>query len=233
MKVNFLILLIASIVSCSVNGKEYLCFSDPKIALEKVCYPSTETTEKDLVVLGEMESLVENVENPGSLIEQSEEMKRHYTPEKFSKSFNKHYKGLKINDVMHTLTYSDNTAVLLKTGATLIYSHVKKAFFFGFSMPIELSGAINYFGSGIYPEKASFSPKKSNCNLERDGVIFISPSKQQLFYSQSKTFCEYKGRFFKKENGEILVARVDQIGQGYTTLHGDFYKFLLWLRNKS
>jgi len=31
---------------------------------------------------------------------------------------------------------------------------------------------------------------------------------------------------------EILIKRVDQTGLGYTTLHGDFHKFIKWLQTK-
>ncbi len=233
MKVNFLFLLYFLTLSCSANDVDYLCFSDPEITLEKICYPSTESSKKDLVAMDAIESLIENFASPGSLVKLSEEMLENYTPEKFSKSLNKHYRGLNKNDVMHTLTHGDNTAILLKTNATLIYSHKNMAFFFSYDPPIELAGATNYFGSGFKPKKVQLSPKKSICNIEKEGVLFISPPKQQMFYSQSQSFCEYKGRFFKKANGKISVARIDQIGQGYSTLHGNFYKFLLWLKNKS
>ncbi|MGH1431493.1 MAG: hypothetical protein ACRBB4_10275 [Neptuniibacter sp.] len=188
---------------------------------------------KDSKVISAVEALSKNLENPIDLIKIGERMQKHYTLEKFSKSLKKHYKGLSKSDVMHTVTQGNNTAVLLKSNSTLIYSHEHQAFFFDFEAPVELKGAVHYFGLGLSPTIQDRPNYQSNCSLEKNGVVYISPPKQQLFFNGTESFCEYNGYYYSKENDKITIKRVDQIGQGYSVLEGDFHEFLLWLKSKS
>ncbi len=217
-------------LSFSSSADDYLCFSDPIIASEKLCYPSTESSQKDLVAVQAIELLARNLSNPRRLVKMSNDMKEHYSPEMFIKSLNKHFIGLSKGNITHTLTFGDNTAIFLKDYGTLLFNHIDQAFVFSYKSPIELEGAISYFSSGFKPESRKLPTNNSNCNLGRDGVVFISPSKQDFFYSSKKSFCEYRGRFFRGSDKKVRVAMTSQIGQGYTILDGDFHKFLIWLK---
>ena len=229
-----LFLSIFIVSSCSTSDEEYLCFFNPDDMDEKICYLSTEKSDKDLTAKNALKELENNIDNPGSLVKMKGEMKESYTQEKFNKSFKKHYKDLSYNNILHTQTHNNDTAIYLNDNSTLYYSHTDSAFIFSYDQPLSFEGANSYFGHGFHPEKATFSPKHSICNLKKQGVIYLSPSKENVYFNEDKSFCTYKGMYLIKTNSEIMVRRVDQIGSNVSTISNvGFKNFLLWISEKS
>lgn len=226
-------ILLATTWSCSFADHEYLCFSDPKIINEKLCYITGTNPDMDETAMGAVKQFFSNIENSSELIKLEGKMSSHYSPENFQKGLVKHYSGMSEESVLYLLTKENVTVILLKNNSTLFYGHESSAFIFSYETPLAFKGAINFFGKGHSPEKVSLKFNDSNCNLIKDGVIYLSPPKQSFLYDEAQSFCEYNGRFFVKANDKISIKRIDQIGQGYSVLHGDFYKFLLWLQRKS
>ena len=231
MKKNLLIIIFISfVVSCTNKPNEYLCFSSPKSKDEKLCYPLATDLNKDMATRNAIIKLSKNIDNPGSLIRLKGEMRKMYTPEKINNSVKKNYSWLNSESISYLLTHDKYTAVYLKKNSTLYYNHKEKAFIFSYESPNYFRGASNYYGRGLKPIKTTLPSTKSNCTLSKDGIVFISPPKENFFYKEKETFCKYGNLFFAKHKNEILIKRVDQIGLGYTTLHGDFHKFIKWLQ---
>jgi len=218
------------LVGFTNKPKEYLCFNNPKYKDEKLCYPHAANPNKDMAARNAITKLSKNIDNPGSLIKLEGEMLNNFTPEQINKSVKKNYSWLNSESISYLLTHDEYTAIYLNEGSTLYYNHQEKAFIFSYDSPSYFRGASNYFGRGLKPIKTTLPSTKSNCTLSKDGIVFYSPPKENFFYKEKETFCKYGNLFFVQQRNEIFVKRVDQISLGYTTLHGDFHKFIKWLQ---
>jgi len=214
------------------SPQEYICFINPEFKDEKLCYEHSAHQENDDEAINAAIQLLENIETPGPLVKLKGEMREKYTDEMFNKGLIKYYSNLTGEDLTAVISTSQYTAVYLNNFSMLFYSHDDNAFEFSFDSPIELSGAGQYFGRGFPPTKVKVSKDSSLCNIEKQGVLFLSPEKENFFHKEGETFCTYNGMAFIKMNDEVSVWPIDQLEKkGRTNHYVGFSSFLIWLNS--
>ena len=213
---------------------KFLCFSEPEYPQEKLCYPLGIDPSKDKIASAAVLRLAKNLDSPIGLIAVEGEMRKSYDDDKITSALNEYYSREILESIYQLITVDKQTYVLMENGSALRYSHEIDKIVFSFSSPTAIIGVESYYGSGSKTQVEVLRGTESNCNLEKDGINFLSPSKDNFLYDPKKTICGYRGHFFySTEDNEVKIGRFDQIGQGWITLHGDFYKFLLWMNEKS
>ncbi|SDK66316.1 hypothetical protein [Microbulbifer yueqingensis] len=229
-----LALLAITISPGALAAPEYLCFegiSDKKVTL---CYPNTAGSGRDAIVEEAVEKLglkLDKGETPGTLVTMTADMARFYSRDKFEASLRKNFPLLGSDSVAHMVHHDEHTAVLLKGGSQLLYSHEQQSFIFGFDEPTPLAGLTYYYGRGTKPGTWTGGLPASSCTLSRDGITFVAPARDHRLYSESGSFCEYDGYYFKPVKDQVQVRKVDQIGQRQEIISATgFTAFLEWLR---
>jgi len=213
---------------------EFLCFSDPKFLQEKLCYPLGKDPKKTQAAEKAVLKLADNLNSPCGLISLEGELRESYTDERFGSVLGRHYSPEILGDIYQVLTVGENTLVLLKNRSALLYRHKDNKIVFGSELPTAIIGAQNFYGSDSDSKVEALRVTESNCNLQKDGIYFISPSKDSFYNQPNKSICGYRGRFFSTtQDNEVKIRRFDQIGKGWSELRGDFHKFLLWMNEKS
>ena len=233
---RLLLLFITVYFSSGITNAEteFLCLSEPEFPQEKLCYPLGTDPLKDQVAKEAVLGLAKNLNAPIGLIAVEGEMRESYDDEKITSALNEYYTKEILESIYQLLTVDKNTFVLMENGSALRYSHEINKIVFAFNSPTAIIGVESYYGSGSNSKIETLGITGSNCNLEKNGIYFLSPPKENFFYSSQKTVCGYRGHFFyRTEENEVKIGRFDQIGQGWITLWGDFYKFLLWMNEKS
>lgn len=234
---NRTILLLSVILSYS-NGHgsdtEHLCFVDPNFQNEKLCYPIEQEPGRSQSAKDAVKHLANNLDSPNKLVAIEGKMREHYnSEEKIARGLNNNISKESLRNIYELLTVGQYSIVLLEDNSSLVFNHASNKFIFSYEHDPPIQGATYYHGKGYKSAKVSLGITKSNCNLHRDGIYFLSPPKESFLYQKGKTTCGYNGRYFSSINETLKIGRFDQIDQGYTVLHGNFHKFIIWLYEKS
>ena len=222
---------LAILFSLSSQANAYICFASIDFQEQMVCHSTN--TEKDTVAKEYFLSFTKNISNPGDIVRLEGEMAKRYTPEQFRKSLVKYYSHITPKSIEQIISQGDLSAVFLKTGEIMYFNHAYLAFIFDYKSPLNFVGAHKFYGKGNKPFKQELSIKESSCNLQKEGVIFISPNKESLFYKENSTYCSYAGHFFENKNNTIIVRPISNIGKDQHSISGltiEFVDFLKWLQ---
>lgn len=226
-------LLITAIILpiSSLAVADYTCFKSTEFKDQSICYKTD--YKKYLVAKKYFVELTKNLSNPGRLIALQGEMANLYTPEKFRKSLVKHYSHITQESIKQIISHGNLSAVFLSSGEIMYFSHDLSSFVFDFDSPLVFAGAHRFYAKGSKPTTERSLNNASNCNLQKDGVHFLSPMKDSFFYSKTSTYCTYADFFFEKKGNGIEARPVSSIGNHSYSIDGlniEFSNFIKWLR---
>lgn len=208
-----------------------VCFKSKEYKEQTICYttdPEKDRTAKDYFI-----KFTKNINSPGALVSLQGEMKKRYTLERFHKSLIKYYSHISPESIEQIISKQDLSAIYLKSGQTLYFDHSLTAFVFDFDKPLIFAGASIFYAGGSKPIKQTPHINKSICNLSKDGVLFLSPNRESLFYKSDSTFCTYADMYFDKKSSDVSVRPVSSIGKKGYSISGasiDLSDFLEWLQ---
>ncbi len=229
-RVPALIITLVCVISCA--AADHICFSNPQHKEEMLCYAYKKYPKKDAITLQAAIKLFSSIENPGSIVTLSGEMRQRYSNEKFLERLSRYFTGLSEKDISLIISTENTSAVYLHNGSTLYYDHNDSAFIFSYDTPIALVGAAEYYVHGFKPKLTQVVRDASACNLERDGVLFLSPQKESFYYKKDSTFCSYNGMAYLNKNKKTYAWPIVQLEKsGSTNQHVSFSAFLMWLKN--
>ena len=226
---KLLILVIYLLLSSYATA--HVCFKSIDFQEQKICY--TTDTKIDFLAKKYFNKFTKNILNPGNLVSLQGEMAKRYTLRQFHKSLAKHYSHVTPESIEQIISQGDLSAVFLKTGEIMYFNHTRSAFVFDYDSPLKFVGAHRLYGKGSKPIKQKLSIKKSVCNLEKEGVVYLSPNKESFFFKNNSTFCTYVNLYFENKDNNITVKPVSSIGKNQYSITGltiEFANFLKWLQ---
>lgn len=218
----------------SINSQavaDYICFKSTVFEEQRVCH--TTDPEKDLVAKKYFVEFIRNLSNPGDLVSMQGEMANLYTPEHFHKSLIKYYSHITQESIEQIVSNGDLSAIFLSSGQVMYFNHGRSSFVFDFDYPLVFVGANWFYANGSKPTTELSLASDSNCNLQKDGVFFLSPHKDSIFYSDTSSYCMYADFFFEKKNNLITARPVSSIGEKGYSISGtkvEFKNFIKWLQ---
>jgi hypothetical protein len=232
MRLPYKLLLLAGFMSINSQAvADYICLNSTEFKDQSICY--TADRDKDLVAKKYFVEFTMNVSNPGSLVRMQGEMAKLYTPQQFHKSLIKNYSHATQESIELIISHGDLSAIFLSSGAIMYFNHDLSSFVFDFDSPLVFAGAHRFYAKGSKPTTELTVASDSNCNLQKDGVLFLSPQKDSFFYSAESAYCMYADFFFEKNDNTISVRPVSSIGSRDYTISGskiEFAKFIKWLQ---
>lgn len=215
----------------SFQASAFICFESTEFKGQEVCYATN--PENDLVAKKYFIELTKKISNPGTLASLRGEMAKLYTTKRFHSSLIKHYSHITPESIEQIISQDELSAVFLKSGEIMYFDHALSSFIFDFDSPLLFVGASRLYNKGSKPKTKALPSNKSNCVLQKEGVVFLSPSQESFFFSEASTFCTYGGFYFENKGNSITIRPVSSIGKRGYSISGasiEFKKFIKWLQ---
>jgi hypothetical protein len=230
-KLLLLLLLCCLQLGCTAKEtNEYWCFFLDQYQNEKLCYDQAKFTEKNKIALEKAKDFLINLDNLEARVVVQGDMASRYTLEKLQSSLKRGYASKSPDNIAGVISAGNHTTVYFDKGEQIIFGHVENAFIFDFVSPTRLAGAGAYLGQGYLPSHEQIDRGESNCHLDKENIMFLSPSADHDIHQTGGSYCSYKGYGFRQ--GDPSYAWPVPVSGEFPVTNSDseYTDFLDWLK---
>jgi hypothetical protein len=231
-KLLLLLLLCCLQLGCTAKEtNEYWCFSLDEYQNEKLCYDQAKFTENNKIALAKAKGFLVNLDDLDSRVVLQGDMANHYTPESLQSGLKEVYSTKSPGDLAMAISAGDHSIVYFNDGSQIIFGHLENAFIFDWQHPLRLAGAGAYLGSGYLPSYEQIDREASNCHLDKENIMFLSPSADHDIHQKNGSYCSYKGYGFRQ--GDPAFAWPIPVSGKFSTGNSNpaYSDFLDWLKS--